>query len=191
MVSSTVYGMEDLLNQIFATLQGYGYTVWMSHRGTIPLNPNNSNFDNCLEAVDQCDAFLGIINGRYGSGVYPAEDSITHQEIRRAIARNKLRWFLVHHNVIIARELLKQFRFNDDGTPKDLHFRRTNIIDDIRVLEMYECAIRSDVELTERTGNWAHPYTNHEDALRFIGVQLANPKTIQKLLRERPEIRND
>ena len=31
MVSSTVYGIEELLEQIFGILNGAGFTVWMSH----------------------------------------------------------------------------------------------------------------------------------------------------------------
>ena len=42
MVSSTVYGLEGFLDQVFAILEGYGYEVWMSHKGTIPTNPKSS-----------------------------------------------------------------------------------------------------------------------------------------------------
>lgn len=30
----------------------YGYDVWMSHKGTMPVLPNRSNFENCLAAVE-------------------------------------------------------------------------------------------------------------------------------------------
>lgn len=69
MVSSTVYGLEGFLDQVFAILEGYGYEVWMSHKGTVPTNPKKTAFSNCLEAVNACDAFLGILTGNYGSGV--------------------------------------------------------------------------------------------------------------------------
>ena len=59
MVSSTVYGIEDSLDQIFAMLAGFGYEVWMSHKGTVPVDPSKSNFDNCLKAVENCDLFWG------------------------------------------------------------------------------------------------------------------------------------
>ncbi len=113
MVSSTVYGIESLLDQIYAILTGYGYEVWMSHKGTLPLDPHKTAFENCLSAVDSCDVFLGIITGRYGSGRVPGQASITHQEVVRAVESQKLRWFLVHYDVTIARQLLQQFRFDD------------------------------------------------------------------------------
>jgi hypothetical protein len=36
MVSSTVYGIEELLERIYAILTEFGYEVWMSHKGTVP-----------------------------------------------------------------------------------------------------------------------------------------------------------
>lgn len=33
MVSSTVYGIEELLECIYAILTRFGYEVWMSHKG--------------------------------------------------------------------------------------------------------------------------------------------------------------
>ncbi len=35
MVSSTVYGIEELLNRVYALLTAFGYEVWMSHKGTV------------------------------------------------------------------------------------------------------------------------------------------------------------
>lgn len=33
MVSSTVYGIEELLQRIYAILTRFGHGVWMSHKG--------------------------------------------------------------------------------------------------------------------------------------------------------------
>jgi hypothetical protein len=184
MVSSSIYQIRDLLDQIYAMLEAYGYTVWMSHAGTIPTDSTRTNFENCLEAVDRCDLFLGIITGNYGSGVDANEASITHQELLRAIQRDKLRWFLVHHDVTVARQLLKQFRFNDDGTPKPLAFKPNSILSDIRVLEMYESAIRTDRPLSQRTGNWVQEYSNAQDAIRYIRAQFEDPDRILALLNQ-------
>ena len=84
MISSTVDGIEDLLEQIFAILSSE-YTVWMSYKGTVPIDSTKSNFDNCLEAVERCNFFLGIVTTSYGSGVIPDRPSITHLEMRGGI----------------------------------------------------------------------------------------------------------
>jgi hypothetical protein len=190
MVSSAIRGIEDLLDQIFVVLQQFGYTVWMSHKGTIPLSSNRSAFENCLEAVDRCDVLLGIITGRYGSGQNRPKDelSILDQEIRRAVDRNKVRFFAVHHHVTLARELLRQFRFGDDGNIRHhSFFRRTNVLDDIRILDMYDYAIRDDLPLGERIGNWAQEYTQPQELLQFVSAQFSNPDRIRELLRQRAE----
>lgn len=92
MVSSTVYGIEELLERIYAILTEFGYEVWMSHKGTVPVISTKSAFDNCLHAVEQCDLFLSLITTHYGSGKEDASAlSITHQELLRAIDLNKPR----------------------------------------------------------------------------------------------------
>ncbi|MBU4262045.1 MAG: hypothetical protein KKC76_09260 [Proteobacteria bacterium] len=37
LVSSTVYGIEELLERIYTLLTAFGYEVWMSHKGTMPV----------------------------------------------------------------------------------------------------------------------------------------------------------
>ena len=140
-------------------------------------------FSNCLEAVNQCEAFLGIITGSYGSGVGPNQKSITHREIIRAVSQQNLRWFLVHHDVVVARQLMKQFRFQADGKKKPhTFFEKTAVLDDIRVLEMYEKAIRHGLPLAKRAGNWVQEYFSHSDAMLFIESQFKDPSRIQQLL---------
>jgi len=190
MVSSSVYGIEDLLRQTTGILEGFGYEVWMSREGTIPVHPGRSNFANCLEAVDRCDVFIGIITGWYGSGVASGELGITHQEVLRAIEKDKLRWFLVHYDVRVARLLLKQFRFLKDGkTPRKrkLVLHGNPVISDVRVLEMYESAARYDVPLPERTGNWVQEYATMDEATKFIDFQFQDVEAIRGLLEERNE----
>ena len=51
LVSSTVYGVEELLYRVYTLLTSYGYEVWMSHKGTILLRSDRTAFENCLAAV--------------------------------------------------------------------------------------------------------------------------------------------
>jgi hypothetical protein len=81
LVSSTVYGIEELLDRVYTLLTRYGYDVWMSHKGTMPVRSDRTAFQNCIAAVDDCNLFLGIITPHYGSGQNldrPNEPSITH-----------------------------------------------------------------------------------------------------------------
>jgi hypothetical protein len=173
-----VYGYEDLLESMYALLETFGYEVLMSHKGTVPVDPELSAMTSCLLAVDSCDLFLGLILPRYGSGKEaPDALSITHREALRAIEINKPRWFLVHEHVAIARQLLEPYR---DETKKPefrlkpgIEFGRTPILSDLRVLELYEAAMRHDVaDVAGRRGNWVQPYGPEDDARLFATAQF-------------------
>jgi len=184
MVSSTVYGIEPLLDTIYGTLDGLGYKVWMSHKGSVPVHPRRSNFFNCIQAVRDCDLFLGIITGRYGSGRSPGVLSITHREVQEAMARNKLRWFLAHRDVVTARQILRQFKKISGGWKKSFTLAENPVLDDIRVIDMYEAAVRQDVPLDRRTGNWVQPFLQPSEALQFLEEQFGDIERIKGLLQE-------
>jgi len=175
LVSSSVYGFEQTLDQIYAVLRRFGYRVWMSHNNTLPVNSNFSNFENCLRAVERCDAFMGIIRGQYGSGKTSRLHSITHRELIKAIELNKRRWVFVEHDVVVARQLLNQFRYDDQGNKQSLVLKPTPCLDDIRVIDMYEDAMRVNVPLKQRTGNWVQEYRSSAGLMRMIEAQLSNP----------------
>lgn len=187
MVSSTVYYQQSFLDQVFGTLEGFGYTVWMSHAGTLPVNPSLSNFRNCELAVETCDLFLGIITGRYGTGRDKTGKSITHRELDRAISRRKLAWFLVHHDVVVAHQLLRQYKPNPRRLTWQFPYKATPVLEDLRVLQMYEKAMRHDLPLSERRGNWVQEFYYSQEALRFIDGQLSDVGRVQALLAERGE----
>jgi|ERR1035438_5566708 hypothetical protein len=177
LVSSAVYGYEDLLESIYALLEGFGYDVLMSHRGTVPIDANQSAMANCLEAVTRADLFLCLILPRYGSGKEEEDGlSITHREALCAIELNKPRWFLVHEHVAIARQLFEPFR-DQRRKPKfvlqsGIGFTPTAILSDLRVLELFEAAMRHDVAVSERRGNWVQPFGPEDDARLFVTAQF-------------------
>ena len=52
-------------------------------------------------------------------------------------------------------------------------------MDDIRVLDIYEAAVRSDLQLDDRTGNWVQPYYSFNEALQFVSAQFGNVERIR------------
>jgi len=185
MVSSTVYYQQSFLDQVFASLEAFGYTVWMSHAGTLPINPGLSNFGNCLRAVDACQAFLGIITGRYGSGIDEGAKSITHREMDRAISARIPAWFLVHHDVVIARQLLRQYKSDPKMVSWRISYKPTAVLDDLRVLQMYERALKAATPLKDRRGNWVQEFYYSHEALRFVESQFADKNRVLPLLQGR------
>ena len=175
MVSSTVFGFGEQLTQLCGALQGYGYHVLSNHYGTVYVPPNVSNTEACLNAVKECDFFLGIILPRYGSG-------ITHQEFQEAIKLNKPRGFLAHYSIPFARQLLSQFMYLDEKARTKnpaFQFKKTPILEDIRVIDMYNEAIGDGKSMAER--RWAQEFVNFQtDGMRFVETMFADYKQFKK-----------
>ena len=174
MVSSCVYGIEELLESVFAILSATGFTVWMSHKGTVPVDPSKSNFDNCLAAVEQCDLFLGILTTRYGSGKDETTNdlSITHRELLRALELEKPRWFLAHRDLVFARRLLGDLGYDNGAERKQLTLVHKGAVGDLRVIDMYDAVIQAEKDLKDRIGNWAQPFVDREDTNVFVVAQF-------------------
>jgi hypothetical protein len=166
MVSSTVYGREDDLDQIYAILSGYGYKVVMSKEGTLYQPIHASIPESCLKAVEECDLFLGIIFPRYGSG-------ITHQEFKKAIELDRPRWFIAHQYVIFARNILSQYMFKKDGTSnKSFKFKETDMMDSVGAVHMYNDALMNNLKPEERRSNWVQPFFKTHETFKFLETQF-------------------
>jgi len=147
--------------------------------------------ENCVEAVAKCDIFFGIIGKRYGSGKDESmEKSIMHLEISRSIELDKLRWFMVDHDVVVARNILKQYRFDKEGNPRpDFAFERTAMLEDIRTLELYEEVIQQgEKALKDRKGNWVQEYRTWSDVTLFVDSQLKNIELTKELIANGREV---
>lgn len=200
MVSSTVYGIEELLEQVYALLTGFGYEVWASHMGTVTVYPTQTALESCMTAVRDCDLFLSIITPRYGSGVVDGGLSITHQELLRAIQLDKPRWVLAHDHVVFARSLfrklgcksskdrqamLAKLGFDNPKKLSDLRKREELVMDDFRVMDTYDAAIRHDIQVyQDRKGNWVQKFSGADDAKLFATAQFSRYRQVEQFLRE-------
>jgi Domain of unknown function (DUF4062) len=185
MVSSTVYGVEELLDRVYTLLTSFDYEVWMSHKGTVPVFSRQSAFESCLEAVEKCDLFLGIITTEYGSGVDGSGYSISHQEMKKAIELDKPRWFLAHDNVVFARRFLIDLGYKDKEARRKLKLKpKSNSISDIKIIDMYEDATLENLPLDERQGNWVQKFERDDDANLFVVAQFSRYQDVEKRLKE-------
>ncbi len=185
MVSSSVYGIEELLQRIYTLLTQLGYEVWISYKGTIQVWSSSTAFENCLQAVEDCDLFLGLITPNYGSGLQEGELSITHQEMKRAIKLKKPRWFLAHDQVVFARKLLNDLGYDSKGKRAKLNLKKkASSISDLRVIQMYEDATREELPLDERLGNWTQKFDRDDDASLFVMSQFSRYQEAEERLKE-------
>lgn len=184
-VASTVYGYENELAAIYSQLDTYNYEILNSHMGTVYAGAEKSNLDNCLAAVDECDAFLGIIWPQYGSGVI-GESSITHEEVLKAIVAKKARWFLAHTYVPFTRQLLNHAEIVSKHTlkkipSKDIIIRPNNLID-VRCIDIYNEVILDKVPVKERKGHWVHTFYDLPEMQKYIEGQFKYPEKVQKTI---------
>lgn len=194
-VSSTVYDFENDLRQIFLTLDGFGYDVYMSKEGTIPLDSRLSNLVNCVNGVEECDIFLGIVRPLIGSGVLEKGGrSITAQEFYKAIELGMPRFVLADYRVEFAHKFLnlmkqglKSIPLNKEKIITDEEGKEKNVLipNDVvhgECVEIYRLAIQNNIKAVNRKGNWAQPYKDTEDILRFIESQFKNVERIKSLI---------
>jgi len=187
LVSSSVYGIEELLDRIYTLLTQFGYEVWMSHKGTVPTFSNQNAYSNCIAAVEKCDLFLGIITPQYGTGLdpqHPEEPSITHREIQKAIELKKPRWLLAHDHVVFARLLLNNLGYKTKEDRKKLTLKKSGILDDLRVLDVYEEAIRDGLPVAQRDGNWVQKFSSTEDGALFVTAQFSRYQDVEEFIKE-------
>ena len=176
MVSTSVYGFENEISQIAALLKSE-YNVWNSHLGTIKVNPNLSNLENCLKAVEDCDLFLGIIRTQCGTG-YIGDKNITFEEMKKAIKLKKPYWFLVHRDVVFARQL-----FNRMEHPENVKFKDKKFFDPLCV-EMYEYVIQSGIPVEARTGNWVQEFFTFDQMATYLNTQFSDKVFINHIMRK-------
>ena len=194
-VSSTVYEFETELSRVFAQLDGYGYDVCMSKDGTVPLNSRLSNLVNCVNAVEECHVFLGIIRPLTGTGILePNGRSITAQEFDRAIEIGMPRFVLADYRVEFAHKFLKLMGQDLAAIPnykerevtrdgKKVWERKPNLIVHGECVDVYRKTVQDHVPRPmDRIGNWAQPYKDYQDISRFVEAQFQNVERIKMLL---------
>lgn len=79
-----------------------------------------------------------------------------------------------------------------------LALKKNKVLDDLRVIDMYEAAIRHDVQVPDRKGNWVQKYVSEDDALLYASAQfyryqeaegflaehLSDPKAVKRRLKK-------
>ena len=186
-VASTVYNFQTELNKIYELLDGFGYDVLNSHKGTFLIDSSESNLQNCIEGVNECDVFVGFIRPDYGSGVLAKEGkSITHIEFETAIARNIPRFVMADYRVTFTRSLIRKAEVESNGNKIAINSANINFNDnkimDIRCVQLYEEMIKDKIPPISRKGNWVQEYVSLEDVRLHLDSQFKYPERIKILM---------
>jgi hypothetical protein len=177
MVSSSVYGFQNELTQICALLGRWKYEVWNSHIGTIKVDPALTNMENCIRAAQECDLILGVIRTNCGTGNIDGKN-ITFEEMKAAVAMNKPYWFLAHHDVVFARQLLK--KIESIKNPLSVISKDKKFFDPL-CIEMYNFAIKEG-DSGKKPGNWVQEFFRFDDIASFLKTQFKGKASVMELL---------
>lgn len=186
-VASTVYNFQTELNKIYELLDNFGYDVLNSHKGTVPIDSRESNLTNCINGVEECDVFIGLIRPDYGSGILERDGkSITHFEFDTAVKRAIPRFVLADYRVAFTRSLIRKAELMSGS--KRIQISTANIrfnddkIMDIRCVQLYEEMIKDKVPPVSRKGNWVQQYISLDDIRLHLDSQFKYPERIKKLI---------
>lgn len=157
------------------------YDILNSDNGSIKVNPKLSNLDNCIKAVEECDLFLGIIRPFYGTGNI-GDINITFEEIKKAIELKKPYWFLVHRDVVFARELFKYLTLKSGD---EIVVSRNKLFDP-QTIEVYEYVIENHIPVTLRNGNWAQQFYRLDEMMTYITTQFTDKDFATNILNPKP-----
>jgi len=91
---------------------------------------------------------------------------------------------LAHDQVVFARTLLNNLEHDTAEKRSKLTLKKNSVIDDLRVIDMYEAAIRHNVEMADREGNWVQKFVSPDDAQLYASAQFFRYQEIERFLNE-------
>jgi hypothetical protein len=98
----------------------------------------------------------------------------------------KPRWFLAHHDLIFARSLLRDLGYGTSAQRATLKLAGRKLVDDLRVIDVYEEVIQAEKKLRDRRGNWAQPYATPSDANIFVVSQFLRYTDAIQFIKNQP-----
>ncbi|KQO29077.1 hypothetical protein ASF10_22650 [Flavobacterium sp. Leaf82] len=192
MVASTVYGFEDQLSKIINDIEDNGFNIRNSFHGSIKVNPNLSNLNNCLQAVNDTDWLMGIVRPYYGTGNIN-ETNITFEEIKLSIKLQKPRWFFIHRDVTFANKIQDKIQVNkklavNNEAAKTQITEKNKLLPNRHIkqeaIDLYNYVIKDhQKDLEMRNGNWAQEFYDASETLIYIQTQFLDYNFMKDLLK--------
>ncbi len=112
-ISSTWYDLKYIRENIKYFVRTLGYEPILSEDGSVFYDPRASAAGACLSEIPNCQLFVLIIGGRYGSDFPAKAKSVTNEEYRAAIKQKIPVFALVEAATLSDFELFRSNRDND------------------------------------------------------------------------------
>ena len=135
-ISSTFYDLRYIRENLMFFVRSLGYNPILSERGTVFFDPTASAANSAVDEVPNCQMFVLIIGGRFGSELPGTEQSVTNAEYKQAIEMHIPVFALVEQGTFSDYEVwrantsadqIKEIRFPNADDPRIFAF-----IDEVR-----------------------------------------------------------
>jgi hypothetical protein len=132
-ISSTFYDLRYIRENLLFFVRSLGYSPILSEKGTVFFDPDQGAAEAAVADVPNCQMFVLIIGGRFGSELKDTEQSVTNAEYQRAVQMQIPVFALVEQGTYADYEV---WRANPDTEVlKDVVFPNA---DDVRIFEFIE-----------------------------------------------------
>lgn len=162
-ISSTFYDLRYIRENLLFFVRSLGYNPILSEKGTIFFDPQRSAAEAAVAEVPNCQMFVLIIGGRYGSELGDSEQSVTNAEYQQAIRMHIPVFALVEQGAFSDYEVWQANR-KLDGL-EDIVFPNA---DDPRIFEFID-EVRS-----QAINNALTPFQDFADIENYLRTQWAS-----------------
>ncbi|MBQ0088695.1 MAG: DUF4062 domain-containing protein [Prevotellaceae bacterium] len=134
-ISSTFYDLKQIRVELDKFIESLGYEPIRNEEGDVPYDKDEHMQDYCYHEIANVDILISVIGGRFGSPSLDEEGktcnySITQQEIRTALEKNKLVYLFVDKNVLTEYET---YTLNKSNTTIEYKY-----VDDTRIYKLID-----------------------------------------------------
>ncbi len=163
-VSSTCYDLKYIRENLKYFIRTLGYDPVLSEEGTVFYDPTKHTHDACLVEVPNCQLFVLIIGGRYGTKHYKRDGSITNEEYRTAVKHKIPVFALVEASTYADCDVYMRNRDNPDVDEKRIVYPAA---DDTKIFDFID-EVRSQVD-----NNAISPFRDFSDIESYLRLQWA------------------
>lgn len=163
-VSSTFYDLKYVRENMRYFVETLGYTPVLSEEGAIFYDPHATTEDACLGEIPNCQLFILVIGGRFGSEFADSGASVTNAEYREAVRLRIPIFALVEQGAYADFQV---FRTNRDAGTVDMAKLRFPHCDDPRVFTFIE-----EVQ-AQAVNNALVPFRDFRDMEAYLKRQWA------------------
>lgn len=162
-LSSTFYDLKYVRENIRYFIEKLGYVPVLSEDGAVFYDPKKDAQDACLTEIPNCQLFVLVVGGRFGSEFKDSGGSITNAEYREAVGLKIPIFALVEQGVYSDFQVYKKNRGSGVALEK-LVFPNC---DDVRIFEFIE-----EVQ-TQAVNNALVPFRDFGDMESYLRQQWA------------------